>query len=383
MGSLMPRYQLCRVAATLLVLTLGVAGSAGAQTAGGSIEAQTGGEVGTQAPGGSVEAQAGGEVGTQGPVGSAGAQAAAEPGYRAPRTPDGQPDISGIWTNDTLTPLERPRELGDKAFYTAEEATAVERRGAGMRDRDNAPGRRQTAAGGSLDRGYNFFWFDPRDHIVPTRRTSMVSDPAGGRVPTRPAAEERAAWLVANRSASYLNMSPYSRCITRGVPGSMLPNSYNTGNHIFQVPGYVIIVYEMVREPRIIPLDGRPHVDPRIRQWMGDARGRWEGETLVVETTRFTEKGWITPNQNAGRMHGVPVGSSLKLVERFTRVAEDALDWQVRVEDPEVYTEPWTLELPLERDMSYTLYEYACHEGNRAVSNILGNARVLERRPER
>ena len=244
----MSRYQLSRIVATLIVLASATAGSAEAQTA-------------------------------------------AEPGYRAPRTPDGQPDISGIWTNDTLTPLERPPELGDKAFYSAEEAEAIERRGTGARDRDNAPGRQRTAAGGSLDRGYNFFWFDPRDHIVPTRRTSMVAEPASGRVPTRPAAEERAAWLVANRSDSYLNMSPYSRCITRGVPGSMLPNSYNTGNHIFQVPGYVIIVYEMVRESRIIPLDGRLHVDPRIRQWMGDARGRWEGETLVVDTTHFTEEG--------------------------------------------------------------------------------------------
>ena len=333
---------------------------------------------------GSAEAQAAagqaaaGSAGAQAPVASAGTPTAAEAGYRAPRTPDGQPDISGIWTNDTLTPLERPRELGDKAFYSAEEAAGVERRGAEMRDGDNAPGRQRTAVGGSLDRGYNFFWFDPRDHIVPTHRTSMVTEPADGRVPTRPAAEARAAWLVANRSASYRNMSPYSRCITRGVPGSMLPNSYNTGNHIFQVPGYVVIVYEMVGEPRIIPLDDRPHVDPRIRQWMGDARGRWEGETLVVETTRFTEKAWITPNQNAGRVHGVPVSRSLKLVERFTRVGEDALDWQVRVEDPEVYTGPWTLELPLKRDLSYTLYEYACHEGNRAVSNILGNARHAE-----
>ena len=152
-------------------------------------------------------------------AGSAEAQTAAEPGYRAPRAPDGQPDISGIWTNDTLTPLERPPELGDKAFYSAEEAEAIERRGTGARDRDNAPGRQRTSAGGSLDRGYNFFWFDPRDHIVPTRRTSMVAEPPNGRVPTRPAAEARAAWLVANRSASYLNMSPYSRCITRGVPG--------------------------------------------------------------------------------------------------------------------------------------------------------------------
>ena len=375
MGAPMSRYQLCRIAATVLILAPGAAGAAAAQAATGS--------GGTRAATGAAEtrtvagAQAGGLAGTE-TVESTVARTAAEPTYLAPRTPDGQPDISGIWTNDTLTPLERPAELGDKAFYTAEEAAAVERQGTGARDRDNAPGSQRTAAGGSLDRGYNFFWFDPRDHIVPTRRTSMVADPPSGRVPTRPAAEERAAWLVANRTDSYLNMSPYSRCITRGVPGSMLPNSYNTGNHIFQVPGYVIIVYEMVREPRIIPLDGRPHVDPRIRQWMGDARGRWEGETLVVETTHFTEKAWITPNQNAGRMHGVPVSRALRLVERFTRVAEDALDWQVRVEDPEVYTGPWTLELPLKRDMSYTLYEYACHEGNRAVSNILGNARHAE-----
>ena len=128
-------------------------------------------------------------------------------------------------------------------------------------------------------------------------------------------------------------MSPYSRCITRGMPGSMLPNTYNAGNHILQIPGYLVILYEMVREPRIIPLDGRPHVDAKITQWMGDARGRWEGETLVIETTNFTEKGWITPNQNAGRMHGVPVSRELRLVERFTRVSEDILDWEVRVED--------------------------------------------------
>ena len=135
----MSRYQLCRIVATLIVLGPGGTGSAAAQTVGPAAA-------------------------------SAVPQNAAEPGYRAPRTPDGQPDISGIWTNDTLTPLERPPELGDKAFYTAEEAAAVERQGTGARDRDNAPGRNRTAAGGSLDRGYNFFWFDPRDHIVPTRR---------------------------------------------------------------------------------------------------------------------------------------------------------------------------------------------------------------------
>ena len=159
----------------------------------------------------------------------------------------------------------------------------------------------------------------------------------------------------------------------------MIPNAYNTGNHIFQIPGYVIILYEMVREPRIIPLDGRPSIDPKIRQWMGDTRGHWEGETLVVETTNFSEKGWITPNQNAGRMHGVPVSRELKLIEHFTRLSDDLLDWQVRIEDPDTYTEPWTLEIPLRHDMNYTVYEYACHEGNRAVTNILSTARQLER----
>ncbi len=304
---------------------------------------------------------------------------APDPGYRAPRTAAGQPDISGIWTNDTLTPLERPARLGDQAFHTEEEAAAIERRGREMLERDSAPGSTRTTASGSLARGYNYFWSDPRETVVYTLRTSMIADPPNGRVPTRPEADARARWLVANRTDSHKNMSPYSRCITRGMPGSMIPNTYNTGNQIFQVPGYVVILYEMVREPRIVPLDDRPFVDSKIAQWMGDARGRWEGETLVVETRNFTPKGWIMPNQNSGRMHGVPVSPELRLVERFTRVAEDILDWEVRVEDPHVYTQPWTLELPLKRDMSYDLYEYACHEGNRAVTGILGGARHEER----
>lgn len=308
-------------------------------------------------------------------------QSTAGDAYRAPRTPDGQPNISGIWTNDTLTPLERPLALGDRAFYSEEEATSVERLGTEKRDRDNAPGGRRTIAGLPWERGYNDFWFDPRNTIVPTRRTSMVVSPETGRVPTRPGAEARAAWLIANRSTSHETMSPYSRCITRGVPGSMIPNAYNTGNQILQIPGYVVILYEMVREPRIIPLDDRPPLGPKIPQWMGDARGRWEGDTLVVETTGFSEKGWITPNLNAGRMLGVPVSTQLHVIERFTRVSDDVINWQVLIADPETYTEPWALELPLTRNTAYTLYEYACHEGNRAVSAILGVARHLEQRP--
>ena len=299
--------------------------------------------------------------------------------YRAPRTSDGQPDISGIWRNDTLTPLERPTRLGDQVFFTAAEVDDLERRNREALTRDAAPGGRRTQAGG-IAAGYNRFWSDTQESVVYTGRTSMVADPPTGRIPTKPAAEARAAWLVEHRTDSHENMSPYSRCITRGMPGSMIPNTYNTGNQILQIPGYVVIVYEMVREPRIIPLDDRPHIDHKIAQWTGDARGHWEGDTLVVETTNFTEKGWITPNQNAGRMHGVPVGSHLRLVERFRRVAEDVLDWEVWVEDPHVYTRPWTLELPLRRDMTYTIFEYACHEGNRAVTNILGGQRHVERR---
>ena len=303
---------------------------------------------------------------------------APDPNYRAPRTADQTPDISGLWRNDTLTPLERPTGLGNQAYLSDEEAAAVQTRAEQARARDNAPGI-QRSTGGRPSERVNDFWYDPRETVVHTRRTSMIAEPPSGRVPTRTAAEERAEWLVTNRSNSHETMSPYTRCITRGMPGSMIPNAYNTGNHIFQIPGYVIILYEMVREPRIIPLDGRPSIDSKIRQWMGDTRGRWEGETLVVETTNFTEKGWITPNQNAGRMHGVPVSQELTLTERFTRLSDNILDWQVRIEDPNTYTAPWTLEIPLRHDMNYTVYEYACHEGNRAVTNILSTARHLER----
>ena len=173
-------------------------------------------------------------------------------------------------------------------------------------------------------------------------------------------------------------MSVYTRCITRGVPGSMIPNFYNTGNHILQTVGYVVILSEMLRDARIIPLGDRSHIDPEIRLWMGDSRGRWEGETLVVETTNFSDKGWIAPNQNAGRIHGIPVSHDLRVVERFTRTSEDILHWTATVEDPNVYRRPWTLELPLRRDPMYDLYEYACHEGNYSLGNILRGARAKE-----
>ena len=301
--------------------------------------------------------------------------------WTAARTPDGQPDIQGVWTNSTMTPLERPADLADKPFYSEEEAADLEATANERRQRAFEPGGTQVRRlpAGSRFAGYNGAIWSHERAIAPTRRTSMVVDPPTGRVPLRPAAEERRDYLVANRSDTFDNMSVYSRCITRGIPGALIPNFYNAGNLILQTPGYVVILTEMIGEARFIPLDDRPPIDPTIGLWMGDSRGRWEGETLVVETTNFTEKGWITPNQNAGRMHGVPVTRGLRVVERFTRVSEDVIDWRATVEDPEVYTAPWTLELPLTRDPAYDLYEYACHEGNYSVPNILRGARVKER----
>ena len=299
----------------------------------------------------------------------------------APRTPDGQPDIQGVWTNSTMTPLERPADMGDKPFYSEAEASELDAAARERRARASEPGgtRLQRLPPGSRFGGYNAAIWSAARSIAPTRRTSMVVDPPDGRVPLRPAAEERRDYLVANRSDTYDNMSVYTRCITRGIPGALIPNFYNAGNLILQTPDFVVILTEMIGEARFIPLDGRPRINPSIGLWMGDSRGRWEGETLVVETTNFTEKGWVTPNQNAGRMHGVPVTRDLRVVERFTRVSEDILDWRVTVEDPQIYTAPWTLELPLTRDPTYDLYEYACHEGNYSVPNILRGARVKER----
>ncbi len=300
----------------------------------------------------------------------------------APRTPDGQPDIQGVWTNATMTPLERPSRLADKPFYSETEAAELERAARRQRERAFAPGavRVERLPPGSSFAGYNAAIWSGTRSIAPTRRTSIVVDPPSGRVPLRPEAVARRNYLAAHRTDSYENMSVYTRCITRGVPGALIPNFYNAGNLILQTPGYVVILTEMIGEARIIPLDDGPALDPAIGLWMGDSRGRWEGETLVVETTNFTEKGWITPNQNAGRMHGVPVTRGLRVIERFTRVSEDILDWRATVEDPSLYTAPWTLELPLTRDPAYDLYEYACHEGNYAVPNILRGARVQERR---
>jgi hypothetical protein len=291
--------------------------------------------------------------------------------WKLPRTPDGQPDLQGMWTNGTLTPFERPGELADKAFLTEDEAAAQQRQ-ATERRANAARNRRPGDVGGDneafVDTGYK---------IVSTRQTSLVVDPPDGRVPILPAAERKRDFNLANVD-SYESMSPWDRCITRG-PTALFPAGYNNAYQIVQTPTHVVIVSEMIHEARIIPLDGRPHVGPGARLWTGDARGHWEGATLVVDTTNFNDRGWITTHAGSGRLRGVPHGEALHLVERFTRVDADTISYDMTVDDPSAFTRPWKFSMPLTRNESYQMFEYACHEGNQAVGLILRGARTQEK----
>ena len=287
-----------------------------------------------------------------------------------PRTADGQPDLQGTWNNTTITPFERPARQADQAFLTEEEAVAAEQAALERRARANAPSTPRTEplpAGGSTG-SVNQFWFGPRYQIVGSRRTSLVIDPPDGRVPLRSEAEVRRDFLVEHRADAIENMSVYSRCITRGVPGTMFPQAYNNGYQILQVPGYVVIRAEMMHI-RVIPLDGAPHLDERIRGWMGDSRGHWEGDTLVVETTNFLREtsfraGVTTPE--------------LRLTERFTRVSDGTLLYDVTVEDPGAWDRPWSYRLPMVKS-EFPMFEYACHEGNYSMDAMLGGAQAADK----
>jgi hypothetical protein len=287
------------------------------------------------------------------------------------RTPDGQPDLQGMWTNATITPFERPAALAGKEFLTQQEAAALEQQASARQAAaDDAP------APGSVG-SYNQFWFDSGTRVVSTRRTSLVIDPPDGKVPVRPDALALRDRNLTNEE-SWEFMSPWDRCITRG-PGRMFPAGYNNAYQIIQTPGYVVIAHEMIHEARIIPLDGRPHAAASVRSWTGDPRGRWEGNTLVVETTNFNDKGWIATNAASGRIRGVPHSDALRLVERFTRTGADAIEYEVTIDDPKIFTEAWSATIPLMRDDSYQIFEYACHEGNKAIEHTLSAARAAEK----
>jgi len=292
-----------------------------------------------------------------------------------PRTPWGEPDLQGTWTNQTLTPLERPGNMATKQFYTKEEAEAAEKRAAEQRlANEDAPPRPGDVG------TYNRFWAEPGTRIVGSLATSLVVDPSDGRVPLQRSAEQRRDDYLAHESDDPEFMSPWDRCITRGIPGAFFPAGYNNAYQIVQSRGYVVIHYEMIHAARVIPTDGRPHMPLSMRFWDGDSVGHWEGNTLVVDITNYNGKGWIATNGAAGRIKGIPQSDALHVVERFTRTNEDTIDYRMTVEDPKVYSRPWTAAIPLNRDESYQMFEYACHEGNKAVEDVLRGGRHEEKR---
>ena len=286
----------------------------------------------------------------------------------APRTAWGHPDLQGVWDYRTITPLQRPEELADREFLTEEEAANLEQETIDRNERLLHQAATRTEAGGSIG-AYNNFWMDRGTNVVGNRRTSLIVDPPNGRIPPlTPEGQRRvdARAEARNRSAvSWEDRSLFERCVTRGLP--RLPGGYNQNLQILQTPEQVVILYEMMREVRVIPLDGRPHLADNVRLWHGDSRGWWEGETLVVETTNVSPKA-----------HFRGSGDGLHLVERFTRIDADTIDHEVTIEDPTTFTDTWTASIPL-RATQDQMYEYACHEGNYSMASTLTGARAQEK----
>ncbi|MCH7816112.1 MAG: hypothetical protein IIC60_06040 [Proteobacteria bacterium] len=292
------------------------------------------------------------------------------------RTPDGQPDLQGLWTNDTITPMERPASLAGQAFLSSDEIAAMEARIA--QRRAFADDNIVVEAGGNIG-GYNQIWLDSGDTVLSTGQTSLIVDPPNGRAPIRPAAEAARDYGFANIQDHYIHHTVWDRCLTRGVPGSMLPAGYNNAYRIIQTPNYVTIVHEMIHDVRVIPLNKSAHIDSKVKLWMGDSVAHYEGDTLIVETTNYNNRGMIASSSAGGRLKGVPVTENLHVVERFTRISEGTIIWEATITDPEIYTQPFTISMPLTRDDEYVMYEYACHEGNYAIPNILSAGRAAEK----
>ena len=315
------------------------------------------------------------------------ALAAAQSSAAAPRTAWGDPDIQGIWNNSTLTPFQRPAALGDQEFLTEEEAARVEQEAANRNVELASRPARRTEAGQSVDSGldgapgaYNNFWMERGTTVLPTRRTSIITDPPNGRLPAvtpeleawmaSPEAEHRAA-VRGGRAPTdtWEQLDGGDRCLWyRGIPS--FPTAYNNHYQIVQTQDVVAILQEHIHDVRFIPIDGRPHIAPVIRQFAGDSRGHWEGDTLVVETTRFNRHAFI-------RNFGPNLSEELHVVERFTRLGPDTLGYEFTVTDPRTWTQPWSGSLPMARTEG-PVYEYACHEGNYGLLNMLAGSRAQE-----
>ena len=283
------------------------------------------------------------------------------------RTSWGDPDLPGLWTNTTTTPLERPSEFAGRSALTDEEQAELDAEAERNRDQPPPPG-----STGS----YNSFWVDRGTRST---RTSLITDPPDGRLPALTERVRDAARAAARNAAPDApdDLNLYDRCITRGLPGSMIPGFYNHNYQLLQTPDHVVILVEMIHDARIIPLDGRPHLPPGLGQWLGDSRAHWEGDTLVVETTNFSPK--VDERAVSGTTSLVlSAGEHLHLVERFRRIDADTIDYQFTVTDPTTYTKSWTASIPMSQ-IEGPLFEYACHEGNYGMVNILRGARAQER----
>ncbi len=296
-----------------------------------------------------------------------------DPDYAPPRTPDGQPDLQGVWSNALLTPLQRPAEFADQAFLSEEQAAAYKQR----RNQETFRGTRDVDVETDVAFAYNDFWWDRGTELVKTRRTSLIIDPPDGRIPALTAEGQR------RRDAREANRSMHpadgpedrllrERCIVwdgngdEGAGPPMLSSAYNNNYQVVQTEKYVLLLKEMIHEVRIVPLDGRPHLDDSVRQWLGSSRGHWEGDTLVIETQNFTDKTYFQGTSE-----------NMRLTERFTRVADDVLLYEFTVEDPVALTRSWTAQIPTLK-LDGLIYEFACHETNRGMMGLLRGARAEE-----
>ena len=335
--------------------------------------------------------------------------AAPAKGFVPNKTPWGDPDIQGTWTSDDCigTPMNRPANLGDKLYFTEEELAQKEATIARQAANDK---QEYVAPNAPVSVNPPGHWGERARR--PCKQTSLVIDPPNGQTPPLTPEAQAARGRGGQRGgggdaiaaapapapggrgaaggarggggnnnviySSWEDFSFYIRCITRGVAGSILPVIYGNGSQIIQAPGYVTILQEMVHESRIIPLDGRPHANANVRSYMGDSRGHWEGNTLVVETTNFLP-GKTGIGLNGG---GTPTSDALKLTERFTRATSDTINYEMTVDDPKVYTKPWKVGFPITQEPDYANFEYACHEGNYAMFDSLSGARALEKAAE-
>ena len=301
---------------------------------------------------------------------------AAQKSFTPPKTPWGDPDLQGTWTSDDHigVPLQRNPQFGTRLFATEQEIAQSEAR---LQNQAQNDLEEFAPTDGRVTTG-------PAAHLVerarrPPKQTSLVVDPADGRIPAlTPEAQGRRQGIGAGnddpRPASWEDFSYYIRCITRGVAGSILPVIYGNGVQIVQSPGYVMILHEMVHEARVISLTARPHVGSSIRSYMGDSRGRWEGNSLVVETTNFLP-GKTGIGLNGG---GTPTSEALTLTERFTRLDTGVMQYELTVDDPKTYVRPWKVSFPMTQEAGYQNFEYACHEGNYGMHNQLSAARAEE-----